>query len=356
MQDILIETLMTTDVECTAPATPLSEVVRAMRTNRHSCMVITENQKPVGIITERDIIKHFADLMQKGREYDPPAVRLMSGSPVTVATKATLLEALVIAKSNEIRHLPVTNGDGDLAGLVTQTDLVAAYFRVVETQTQAVDRAVANRTQGLLEANMKLRELMLEDPLLRMGNRRAMEIDLAHTHAAARRYHRPYAVILCDIDHFKLYNDHYGHSAGDKALQDIAAVIKQSLRKSDRVYRYGGEELLLLLPETTREGAMDLGQRLVDAVVKRAIPHVRHSLGILTLSGGISCVDAVHAKESWNDIVQQADSALYQAKSAGRNRVVSFVATDLGDHPSTEPFPKPAWTQRDLKNLDPSSL
>jgi diguanylate cyclase (GGDEF)-like protein len=322
MQEILIEHLMSTQVECAAPGTPLSEIVRRMRTNQHSCMVITDSARPIGIITERDIVKHFSERMDKAEAYDLPAGLLMSSPPVTVEAKTTLSEALVVARSHKIRHLPVTDGDGKLLGLVTQTDLTAAHLRVVEMQTEVLERAVAQRTQELMELNHRLRELSLEDGLLKIGNRRAMEVDLAHTHAAARRYQRPYAIILSDIDHFKQYNDYYGHAAGDKALQQIAAVLRQSIRKSDRVYRYGGEELLLLLPETNRQGAQNLGQKLLAAVAQCAIPHVSHSAGIVTFSGGISCFDENGTAESWEDLLEQADRALYQAKSQGRNRIV----------------------------------
>jgi diguanylate cyclase (GGDEF)-like protein len=322
MQQILIESLMSTKIHCAAPATPLSAIVQDMRAHRHSCVLITEADKPVGIITERDIVKHFSDLLQQARDYDPAAASLMSSPPVTVEAKTTLFEALVIAGSHGIRHLPVTDSDGKLLGLATHTDLVAAHFRIIQSQTEVLEQAVAQRTEELLEVNNRLRELALEDGLLKIGNRRAMEVDLAHTDAAARRYHRPYAVILADVDHFKLYNDHYGHAAGDKALQEIAAIMKQSIRKSDRVYRYGGEELLLVLPETDRSGAENLGQKLLKAVTQRAIEHTGHTAGTVTLSGGIGCSDLSDATESWHELLQRADRALYQAKNAGRNRIV----------------------------------
>jgi diguanylate cyclase (GGDEF)-like protein len=313
---------MSTRVQCAAPATPLSGIVQTMRVNRHSCVLITELDKLIGIITERDIVKHFSELLQKGKTYDPPAASLMSSPAVSVEAKTTLFEALAVAKTYGIRHLPVTDSDRKLVGLTTQTDLVTAHFRIIQRQTEILERAVAQRTQELVEVNNRLRELSLEDGLLKIGNRRAMEVDLAHTHAAARRYQRPYAVILSDIDHFKLYNDHYGHAAGDKALQEIAALIKHNIRSSDRVYRYGGEELLLMLPETNRPGAQNLGRKLLEAIAKRAIPHVAAAAGRVTFSGGISCFGENGTDESWHDLLQRADRALYQAKSAGRNRIV----------------------------------
>jgi diguanylate cyclase (GGDEF)-like protein len=322
MHEILIEMLMSKQVQCAAPATPMSEILRRMRLNRHSCIVITDSNKPVGIITERDIVKHFSDLLQKRASQDDVAAQLMSSPPVTVEARTTLFEALVVARSRLIRHLPVVGAAGELVGLVTQTDLVAAHFRTVQTQSELLEQAVAHRTQELVELNKKLRELCLEDGLLKIGNRRAMEVDLVHTHAAARRYRRPYAIILTDIDHFKLYNDRYGHAAGDGALKKIAAVLRENIRKSDRIYRYGGEELLLLLPETNRAGAENLGQKLLRAVTRCAIPHQAHPVGIVTFSGGIASLDEQSEAASWEDLLQTADRALYRAKNAGRNCIL----------------------------------
>jgi diguanylate cyclase (GGDEF)-like protein len=330
MWQILIEELMTKKVKCASPATPLSEVVQSMRANHHSCIIIAESEKPVGILTERDIVTHFSAMLEKGKDHDPPAAAIMSSPPVTVEAKTTLFEALVVSRCHEIRHLPVTDANEKLIGLVTQTDLVTAHFRTIQAQTDSLERAVAQRTQELMEVNDRLRALTLEDGLLRIGNRRAMEVDLAHTHAAARRYHRPYAIMLCDLDHFKLYNDHYGHPAGDRALREITAVIRQTIRHSDRVYRYGGEELLLLFPETTAQEAEGLGQKLLHAVAQRALPHLPHPMGIMTLSAGVSYLEEASVAESWRDLLQMADWALYEAKSSGRNRVVLFAAAAPG--------------------------
>jgi diguanylate cyclase (GGDEF)-like protein len=329
MQELEIRHLMTTAVKCAPPSTALSQIVNMMKENRHSCMVVTENNRPTGIVTERDIVQHFADLLGKGRDYDPPCGTIMSYPPVTVTEDTLLFEALVIAKSNQIRHLPVTDAQGELVGLVTQTDLVSAHFRMLETQTEILERAVETRTQELMEVNKRLRELSLEDPLLKIGNRRSMEVDLNYTHAAAMRYQRPYAVVLFDVDHFKLYNDHYGHVAGDDALKEISAYLKATLRSTDRAYRYGGEELLVLLPETSREGAKTLAHRMLYGIMDMKIPHEKNPIKIITISGGVSGRDEAAGDEPWHDVVQRADCALYKAKGEGRNRVVSLYYSDL---------------------------
>src|SRR5215471_8435637 len=107
MQEILIKNLMTEEVQCASPRTPLSQVIQTMKEHRHSCMVITIQKTPVGIITERDIVHHFCELIGKGPDHDPEVRSIMSPELVTVRENIGLFEALVIARSNQIRHLPV---------------------------------------------------------------------------------------------------------------------------------------------------------------------------------------------------------------------------------------------------------
>lgn len=335
MQEILIKNLMTEEVHCASPAARLSQVIQAMKENRHSCMVITNGKTPVGIITEWDIVHHFGDLIQKGQDDDPEAASIMSRQLVTVGENTDLFQALVIARSNQIRHLPVVNIQSQLVGIITYTDLVAAHFRVIESQRDLLERAVAHRTTELLEINKKLQELLLEDPMLKIGNRRAMEVDLEHTHASAQRYQRPYAIALLDVDHFKLYNDYYGHVAGDEVLKQLALFLKSVVRKTDRVYRYGGEEILLLLPETLPDGALALGQRLINGLAEKRIPHELHPLKVVTLSGGISGFDQAASDEPWFDVVQRADCALFGAKTRGRNQIASLYLTESVSRPET---------------------
>jgi diguanylate cyclase (GGDEF)-like protein len=332
MQEILIKNIMTEDVRCVSAETALSQVIRVMKENRHSCMVITNSKTPVGIVTERDIVHHFADLIQKGQSHDPEVQSIMSRQLVTVRENTDLFEALVIARSNRIRHLPVVNNQNQLVGIVTYTDLVAAHFQVIEGQRDILERAVAHRTHELMEVNKKLQELSLEDPLLKIGNRRAMEVDLEHTHAAAQRYQRPYAIILLDVDHFKLYNDYYGHVAGDEVLKELGTFLRTEIRKTDRIYRYGGEEILILLPETSPDGAEALAQRLLDGLVEKGIPHELQPLKVVTMSGGISGFDKAAPHEPWHEVVQRADCALFGAKTGGRNRIASLYLTDSPGH------------------------
>ena len=163
----------------------------------------------------------------------------------------------------------------------------------------------------------------MEDHLMEIGNRRAMEVDLCHTHAGAKRYDQIYSVLLLDIDHFKLYNDHYGHQLGDDALRKVAALLKANIRAADRIYRYGGEELLVVLPHTSTIQAQVAGNKLVSILAKESIPHEKSRYGCLTISCGIGCsLKDDHVLDTWEAVVKQGDQNLYQAKEGGRNRGV----------------------------------
>jgi diguanylate cyclase (GGDEF)-like protein len=160
------------------------------------------------------------------------------------------------------------------------------------------------------------------DPMLEIGNRRSMELELDRIHSTARRYGRPYAVGLMDVDHFKPYNDRYGHRGGDEILSRICSVAKDHLRGSDELYRYGGEEFLFLMPETGLEGAEVVAERQRSAIEALALEHADSPHGIVTISVGVSWASGDEVPPTWEQLVQRADEALYAAKEAGRNRVI----------------------------------
>ena len=167
----------------------------------------------------------------------------------------------------------------------------------------------------------QLAHLARHDPLTGLGNRRSLQEDLEVLHARSHRYRRGFALAMCDIDRFKAYNDTHGHQAGDQALRAVAATIAQELRGSDNVYRYGGEEFLLVLPEQNLDTALVAVERVRSAVERLAIPQPAVGPGgILTLSAGIAAFGPGAATTA-EELLQQADAALYRAKSAGRNQL-----------------------------------
>ena len=323
MQEILVEHVMSRDVPVVPASGTLEMAVRKMAADSLSCVVaVNDAGRPVGIVTERDMLSYAARILDGGRGWQERVRDHMSTNLVYLHPEQSLFEALVVARAREVRHLPVLDHDEVLVGLVTATELVRAHFDVFESQRMAAD-TVAVREEDFASVTSRLRLLSLEDPLLRIGNRRALEVDLQHTEQAARRYQHVYSLTMFDVDRFKAYNDNYGHPAGDRVLAQIARVFTQSLRGADRLYRYGGEEILLLMTETDLAGAVLVADRLRASLEAAAIPHAHTERGVVTVSGGVAEGGFRHTTEGWEAVIEQADRALYRAKNAGRNRVES---------------------------------
>ena len=321
MKQVCVADLMNRSVVSTTVDARLSEVVHQMQLNRVSSMVVVEENRPIGIVTEKDLVRMLGYLMDKRCSKMSEVQDFMTESPAVVQQGTSIFDALVIAQSHGIRHLPVVDDKGQLCGILSYTDLARAYERIIEQQRKIIEQEVGVETQQLRQVNEQLKALSMEDALLGIGNRRSMEVDLSYTHNTSIRYHRPYSIVLYDVDYFKQYNDHYGHQAGDDALKIITGHIRCEIRKSDRLYRYGGEELLLLLPETSPEGAVVTAARIAHDLAERNIPHAQSPFGVLTMSGGISSSKDTGQSSDWCDVVQLADRWLYQAKTDGRNQV-----------------------------------
>jgi two-component system chemotaxis family response regulator WspR len=180
---------------------------------------------------------------------------------------------------------------------------------------------VDERTASLRAANEQLERLAALDGLTRIANRRAFDEALPRVWAEHRRHRTSVAVVLCDIDHFKRYNDRHGHPAGDQALIEVAAALAGvSRRGSDLVARYGGEEIVMLLPDADAEGARRMATAALEAVRALALPHGDPQAGpFVTVSFGAAA--AVPDASGPEELVARADRALYRAKEAGRNRV-----------------------------------
>lgn len=208
-----------------------------------------------------------------------------------------------------------------------QTRLIAAE------RVTGLHRQVAHFRAELERANFELLGQSLTDPLTGLGNRRRMEQDLAKTQAWAQHSGRTYGVCLFDIDHFKLYNDRYGHLAGDEALRTVAACLRRNCRTADQAYRYGGEEFLVVMPDCDIDQAVTLARRAREAVCDLRIPHAERPTEppFVTLSAGVASW-SVETLQTGCDLLARADRALYEAKSKGRNRVAVEPGRVITDH------------------------
>ena len=321
MTDLLVKDVMSTAVKCVSPDAPVSEAAATMAAHKCSCVVIAERGVPLGLLTERDLVRVVASLASADHQaITSLAAQFMSTPLITVSPETAVFTALVLCETRNIRHLPVVNLNGELAGIVSQSDLVRVNQLLVEQRKLIIEREVNSRTKALADAYAELKNQSLQDPLLSVGNRRAMEIDLEYTHEAARRYSQDYSLALFDVDDFKAYNDLYGHLAGDEALKRVVMYLRSIIRKSDRIYRFGGEELLLLMPQTLGKDACTLARRSITGIAALAIPHEGAPHGVLTASCGVAEGDKSLGAQA---ALIAADNALYEAKRAGKNRVIA---------------------------------
>lgn len=166
----------------------------------------------------------------------------------------------------------------------------------------------------------KIRELSSRDMLTGLHNRRSIMELLEKEVARSRRDGQPLSVVILDLDHFKRINDTWGHPTGDRVLQTSARVLRDALRQSDAVGRYGGEEFMLLLPGTSLEGARILLERCREQVADSIVDADTGEAVRLSASFGVACNERVPQLEA-EDLIRLADQALYRAKQAGRNRV-----------------------------------
>ncbi|MBT9516619.1 MAG: diguanylate cyclase [Methyloversatilis discipulorum] len=199
---------------------------------------------------------------------------------------------------------------------------------VLAAKVRAMQRILQMRyslvvlTRKLDAANQELTRLTSLDGLTGLSNRRHFDETMLREWRRAARYKRPLSLVLVDVDHFKQYNDTYGHLAGDECLKTVASALQAvSRRPSDLVARYGGEEFALVLPETDLSGARSVAEGLCDAIRALQLPHAAAASGHVTISVGVASLMPGNGVGGPQNLIAEADLALYAAKSGGRDRV-----------------------------------
>lgn len=234
-------------------------------------------------------------------------------------------QVLVTLKSNpQTQDIPVvfisaldTDRDEEKGLVLGATDYISKPFR------KSLVKARIDNHMRMVSQRKLLEELANLDGLTNVDNRRCLEQNLDEEWRRAQRHQQPLSLAMLDVDHFKQFNDHYGHGGGDKVLRQVARAMRAQIKRpGDRVARYGGEEFVILLPETTQQDAERIMDKLRQAIVDLKIPHDYSEAGpYLSVSiGGATLMPNEH--EEPITLLNKADVSLYRAKNLGRNRVI----------------------------------
>ncbi|OQX09939.1 MAG: hypothetical protein BWK76_21475 [Desulfobulbaceae bacterium A2] len=221
----------------------------------------------------------------------------------------------------------------DPAAATAFAGLLADYNKLL-TQARRMMRISDMMQEDMNRLNDRLADLSSQDGLTGLANRRRLDERLDEEWRRAARAGQPFGLLMIDIDHFKRYNDAYGHTAGDECLQAVARTLAALLqRPCEFVARYGGEEFMAVLPDTSLAGLLLLAERMRAGVEALAIPHTQSPPAqCVTVSLGAASMECAGLGGSLEDLRQAADQALYQAKHAGRNQVASVIlAQPSGD-------------------------
>src|SRR5258708_5820319 len=258
--------------------------------------------------------------LRRGNPYGGPASP-MACSHVRASAAMNFLCVTLLAEGETLGVLYVED----------EISLGAASPQAVQFEQTTLKRrtiAVAERV-ALALANLKLRELLrnqsIRDALTGLYNRRYLEESLNRELHRANRAGRNLSLVMLDLDHFKHFNDTFGHQVGDILLKEVAGVIKSRVRAGDLACRYGGEEFSLIVAEVDTEGTQKCVESIREAIKHLSLHHRGQTLGTITVSAGIATYPA-HADDS-EDLMRAADEALYRAKKAGRDCI--FVIESL---------------------------
>jgi two-component system cell cycle response regulator len=309
-------------------------------------ILVVEDSKP-----QADITKEFIERNGYGvvwAENGASAIKTVKTSPIDVIlldlilpdingnevcrwlkanseTKGIPIIMLTVKSTLEDKVTSIEAGADDfLPKPYNEVELNAKIYAVLRTKALQDELRQMNRQMQDLLANVEV--LAITDPLTELFNRRHFETILKKALNEWKRYNQPVSCLMIDVDHFKRINDSYGHKAGDSVLREIAQLLKQSMREVDTVARWGGEEFIVVMPQTARDKALVPASRMLDAISGKrfeAIPDER-----VTVSIGIAF--AGRNADTVEKLVGAVDFALYEAKRKGRNRIEIAPEEDAG--------------------------
>ncbi|HEY0005597.1 MAG TPA: diguanylate cyclase [Pyrinomonadaceae bacterium] len=317
MDESYIQTILVADDE------PVNRALIQRRLEREGYRVVTAQNGREAVEMARSILPHLVllDVMMPVMD-GLEACELLKDNESTRDIPVIFLSA---RDETEVKVRGLTLGANDYISKPFKAEELIARVDVAIRLKRERDKLRLSAEEAEARAELA-QERAMTDALTGLLNRYGLQRLLTHERAEALRYQRPLSCLMIDLDDFKNINDTYGHAAGDAALQQTASILTEVVRGSDIVCRYGGEEFLVLLPDTNLDGALALGEKIRSTAFERLFGEGRGRFH-LTLSAGAA---SLSEHESGNDMIARADMALYQAKSQGRNRVEKAKMNDEG--------------------------
>ncbi|WP_176475806.1 diguanylate cyclase [Halomonas salipaludis] len=266
----------------------------------------------------------------------PPGPIATNLNVLLVGTLLALSIAPVVASWFKQRNMPTSMHPEALisiafvAGVVlVLIGIVRPLYRAYQVREESL-LTLEREHRALTARNRQLAHQVCIDGLLGITNRREFEQRLSREWQRAIREQHPLSLLLIDVDHFKAYNDSYGHLQGDACLKRVAQALQEAVgRSGDTVARYGGEEFAILLPNTDHYGSLDVAQQVHESLARHAIPFADSSCSaFVTVSIGAASMSPGH-RDHGHDLIRYADKALYTAKHNGRNRTEAFLPARL---------------------------
>ncbi len=294
---MLVKDIMKGDVCTVGMEATLGTCARIMAEKKVDSVVVVENDKPIDIITESDVVKgiwlfNFVDVPLKEILQKLKRERKL----VTALEDTTYYQAFQILRKHDIKHLVIVDQKKHLKGVISYADFIEF-----------------------------LNDFSVKDYLTSVYNKRFLEFALDKLKAEGAKF----SVIFIDLDNFKEVNDNYGHRVGDILLREIASFFQSKIRSTDVLVRFGGDEFIILALNTPEEGAKHLAQKLLDLLVQKTWHILGHKIKI-KFSAGV----ATDGKfpDIWG-VIEAADKALYQAKTTGRGKVCVYKEEMAGVEP-----------------------
>jgi len=332
-QVFLVQVLLASAVLCVAlVAVVLNErrlLEQAARKSEQLYRLLAENSRDIIVLTD----------LEHRREYLSPAVQWMMGwdpkellggtyqknivHPDDIPSMTATLDALKAGEPSKTLSYRCRKKDGEYIWMEANISLYCDRITGEPIGYVNVVRNISERKaaeEKLQDAYLALEALASVDALTGAANRRQFDESLSQEWRRAARTGSPLSLLLLDVDHFKLYNDFYGHLQGDQCLRQIARVALDMIqRPGDLVGRFGGEEFAIILPETSCEAAVGLAERIRSLVAEQGVQHAGSQHGLVTVSIGCSTMNP-EPHTNQNLLIEAADQALYEAKRNGRNR------------------------------------